>query len=504
MQHNIDYFKKIVKGSSIAIGGIFFSKILGYLYRLLIARIGPEQYGLFNLSLAVTGILTTIALLGLSSGVIRYISFYNGREDKEGILSIIRETLKITTIFGLLFSILLFLFSEKISLIFFNNISLSPILKIMSFSVLFGTLATILSSIMIAFQKIWYQTFIRNIFENIIKIVLTFILIYIFSFGVLGAVYSYLVALILTFLLSIFMVNNRIFNFVNFKKIKEKGLRKDLLVFSIPLLFHGLLISIILWTDSLMLGHFKGAFDVGIYNAALPTAKLMYIFPYIFMILTLPILTELYSKKKEKTLMSVYSRVSKWIFFMNCSLLSFFILFSRDILTILFGADYSAGSLPLIILSIGFFIGHLQEPIENMFMVLKRTKAILAITIFLTLLNIVLNYILIPKNGIIGAAIATSIAYVSSFILFSIIGYFFIKTNPIKIKYLLNAVILLLMLYFIKTTFTSSLVLIPIFVIFIAMMILLLFLTKIFDKEDITLIKLIIKKLRGKLIKNNL
>ena len=74
-----DSLKKIVKGSSIVFIGIFISKFLAYVYRLLIARVGPEQYGLFSIALGLTGILVTISVLGLNLGLMRYIPFFKGK-----------------------------------------------------------------------------------------------------------------------------------------------------------------------------------------------------------------------------------------------------------------------------------------------------------------------------------------------------------------------------------------------------------------------------------------
>ena len=88
--------KKIAKGAGIFSIGLLISKGLAYVYRLIIARIGVEQYGLFSLALAVFGIFITISLLGLSDGVIRFVSFYKGKFDQRRIKGVITSSLKIT------------------------------------------------------------------------------------------------------------------------------------------------------------------------------------------------------------------------------------------------------------------------------------------------------------------------------------------------------------------------------------------------------------------------
>ena len=78
--------------------------------------------------------------------------------------------------------------------------------------------------------------------------------------------------------------------------------KAKILSYSLPLMLSGILISITTWTDTLMIGHFRQASEVGIYNAALPTAQLIYMIPYVFMVLFLPVLTELYAKGKTEVL----------------------------------------------------------------------------------------------------------------------------------------------------------------------------------------------------------
>ena len=494
-----DSLKKIVKGSSIVFIGIFISKFLAYVYRLLIARVGPEQYGLFSIALGLTGILVTISVLGLNLGLMRYIPFFKGKEDNEKILLTIRESLKLTAAISLFFSILVFFLSEKISIGLFNNHELIQILKIMSLSIFFGTLTFMLYDLMIAFQKAKYHVLIKNFFENAIKIVLTFILIYIIGIGALGAAYGYLFSLIISLFVAIYMVNKYVFRFITIKKIYGGiKIRKELVSYSMPLMFSDLSISIIVWTDTLILGHFRSATEVGIYNAALPTAHLMYLIPYALMMLFLPVLTETYSKGEKEVLNSIYLRVTKWIFFTNLMLVSFFVLFSRIIMKNLFGQEYISGNIVLIILSLGLFLGYLIEPTERMFMIFKKTKTIFLITISVLVSSLSLNFMLIPIYGMIGAAIAAAITQILIFLLYAVSGYIITKINPFKFKYFLNALILLSVLGFIKYFFSGNLlIMLLMFMGYILLSILLLAITNIIEKEDILFIKLILKKISG-------
>ena len=119
----------IATGTGIVFIGIIISKILSYLYRLVIARIGANEYGLFSLGLGVTGIISSIALFGLHRGVLRYVSYYRGKEDFSKIKGVISSALKISFIASFVLGLALFLLSDFISVKYFHNMNLNSIIS---------------------------------------------------------------------------------------------------------------------------------------------------------------------------------------------------------------------------------------------------------------------------------------------------------------------------------------------------------------------------------------
>ena len=71
-----DSFKKITKGAGIAFIGIIISKLLGYAYRILVARTDTEIYGLLSIGIAMFSLLSTVSFLGLNNGFLIYVAFY--------------------------------------------------------------------------------------------------------------------------------------------------------------------------------------------------------------------------------------------------------------------------------------------------------------------------------------------------------------------------------------------------------------------------------------------
>src|SRR3989344_5772248 len=332
------YSKKIAKGAAIVFVGMLFSKVISYLYVALLARLGSSEYGLLSLAMAIISFASIFALFGLGIGIIRYVSYYKGKRDNRKIKGIIFSSLRISLPISLILMALLFIFSEEISILIFHNIALIPIIKLLSLTLPFISLSEIFFSVIIGFQKIEYKILIKEILENAIKLILTFIVIYL-GYNLFGVVIVYVLSIIITTLLSFYFLQKKVFPFFK-TKIVPLLLTKELFIFSFPFILGGVLTLVIKWSDILMIGFFRTTSEVGVYNVALPTANLLVIIPTSLMALFMPIITELYSKNKFKEIKKISYINSKWIFFLNFPIFLLILLFSKEILNIMFGIEY--------------------------------------------------------------------------------------------------------------------------------------------------------------------
>ena len=96
----------------------------------------------------------------------------------------------------------------------------------------------------------------------------------------------------------------------------------------------------------------------------------------------------------------------------------FLVVFSKNIVYLLFGIEYGDSIKPFIILSICYFIsGTFRIPFGNILFSMKRVKFNLFVSILTGLVNIILNYLLITKYGSIGASYTTISVYLLSSLL---------------------------------------------------------------------------------------
>ena len=497
--------KLLVKSSIIVFIGLFFSKILLYVYRIIIARyFGPEVYGLFALSTAILGWFIAFSSFGLSEGILRYVSFYRGKKQNKKIRYIFKISL-VTLIFSSIISgLLLFSLSEFISIAIFHNADLIIFLKIFSVIIPIALLSNIFLSTLRAFELISWHSFISNILENAIKLIFLIFLI-ILGLKSQSIIFSYfsgfLAALLAAYFVCKYKIKTVFEKFKLEKRIKKKVMT-DFFSYSWPFMFITLVTFIFHWTDSFVIGYFKTASDVGFYNAAIPLISLFGVTSELFVRLFFPLITREYARKNILLIKELSKQVGKWIFILNLPLFIFIFLFPGAIINILFGEEYLVASSALRILSFVGLFSTISFISVNLINMAGKSKLIMINLIIASIINLFLNILLIPKYGINGAAYATLFSNTLFYLTLSIQVKKMFNFIPIRrkiIKIFLISFIPTILLVFIKEIVPLNLLsIILLGISFFLLYLFLIFITNCFDRNDIMILKSFKKRLLSK------
>ncbi|MBA7530291.1 lipid II flippase MurJ [subsurface metagenome] len=440
------------------------------------------------LGITVWNVVAMLGLLGLPAGVTRYVSFYKGKGDKGRIKGTIVSALKISFPFSLLLALLLFLTAGWLSVNIFHESNIAPILQILSIAIPFWVVALIFLHVAIGFQDMKYYVYVERIFQEGFKLAIILILLYL-GFGVFGVVIGWTMTFMIMPFLAFYFLERKIFPIFK-NKITSISTRKELFSFSLPLLFTGVLVLIMGYTDTLMLGYFSLTYDVGLYNVALPIAASLGTVSAAFTQIFGSTITELYSLGKDKEMGKIYSVATKWILSIVFPAFLLMFLFSRQIIGIIFGMDYIAASTALRILSFAYLISSLFNLSGRVISAVGRTKLIFLTHFIGAIANVALNFYLIPLYNINGAAMATAISIVILFILSFLFAYHIKKMQPFKVIYLkpIFAAIIAILLTYVLTKYllgTSFLILVLMLFVFLGVYLVLLLLFKSFDEEDL-------------------
>lgn len=388
--------QSIARGTIFSSIGIFLALLFSFLQRWTIIRITtPDQYGLYSLSLAVVAIFVCVGRLGLQDGIARTVSF--SRDARPG--TFVSSVLLFSLVSGGGCLLFLFIFSPYISSFFGKDINW--ILRILMISIPFTLLLEYSVSLYRGKEKTEFKVIFNDILKNAI-----FILILIGAF-VMDVPLSIIVA---GYVISIAVPAITIITYaahtMGVQTSKILPTSKNLLVFSLPLMAGSIFQLIIGSADTLLLGVFNPSTDIGMYNAALPTAKLIQTFLGAVLLIFVPVATSLFSRGLEKELKRIYAVISKWVLFFTFPFFLVLFLHADQIFQFLYGSSYAPAVFPFKIMAVGYVLNAALGPNQGALIAVGRTKALMGVIIMTALINLVCNILLIPPFGIVGAALS--------------------------------------------------------------------------------------------------
>jgi O-antigen/teichoic acid export membrane protein len=247
--------------------------------------------------------------------------------------------------------------------------------------------------------------------------------------------------------------------------------------------------SIYFYIDSVMLSAMKGDLEVGIYSVAYNIVIALLFIPTIYTNAIYPALSRYYRTSKEK-LIFIYRKSFKYLYIIGLPLSAALFLLADKIIALFYTAEYHASTIALKIIGWFVFIKFLNFLTGIVLYSIDRQKQRMVSQGLTAAFNVVLNLLLIPPLGFIGAAIATFATEIFLFALY----YGFVSRNlyalnffPLLPKPIIATLIMAACLNYIKL---NLVILVPSAVLLYAAALLAL---GAFDKEDKGLILKVMK-----------
>ena len=398
---------QVAKGAGIAFIGYGVRIVAGFCFNIFLGRLGPRAYGLYALGRSVSSVANPIGSLGLNRGAVRLGAVYRGEGSKERVKGVILSSLGISLVSALFFSAVLFSLAGIISEHFFKKPDLRHVLEIFAWILPFSIFTGVGAAVARSFRRIDYEQAVTicQALLNLALVGLAFLL----GFRLVEIMYGLLIAGVLGSGIAYY------FLWKTFPEIVS-GLRpafeiRRLLSISLPMAFVAVAYVSLNYVDRVMLGYFSSAKDVGIYNAASFFAAQMLLFINAIIPIFSPIVADLHNKERFPEIERLYKTVTRWILIAILPLFLLFLFFPTHVMGI-FGVEYEAGSVALVLLSVAFLIGAGTGPGGQILLMTGKENIDVLNSVALIIVNVLLNLWLIPPYGLLGAAIATAIGLV--------------------------------------------------------------------------------------------
>lgn len=396
MRKENKYYQLIINTLLFALGNLGSKFIVFILMPLYTNALTTSEYGISELVITVTNLLIPFVTVSIQDATLR---FALDKNNKSG--EVLKNTILVLTI-GSVLSFLLYPFMKLYSAI--NG---------WTQYVLILTIVYMVRNALSIYLKAIGKTrlfAIDSILYTLLLMVSNIVLLTVFRLGLRGYFYAIIISTVGSIIL--LMIFGDVIESCRRSRVNKK-LLKDMVIFSLPMVFNNVSWWIINSSDKVMIEYFDSISAAGIYSVASKIPSLLTTLTNIFnQAWIISSVSEYDTTRDEKFYSNIFS-----VF--NCMLImvaSGIVLIIKPFMQIYIGENFieSWQYVPLLLLgsifqSYAAFFGAIYTSAKKNFSVMTTTLIAAAI-------NIVMNIILIPVIGIQGAVVATVMAYFAVFV----------------------------------------------------------------------------------------
>ncbi len=414
----IHLFKKLLnKGFFHIFGSNIVNRVINFSSSILLVRIlTKSNYGVWSAAENILQIFLLLQGLGVTAGLLQYAS---ENQDPKKQYVYFKTSLFIGIITNIIASlgILIYYFFGK-----FSIPNSKPYFLLLFLLPLFN----IIFDIIMIFLRIRLENKLYSFLNTLNS---AFVLIFTVSgayfFKITGVVLGRYLAVIFVIIYATYKLKN-ILPEVLKSAVLVKNELIDFLKYSATCLVANVFTSIYLLVDVFFIGFLlKDENIVAIYKTAtlipfallqIPSSVIVFLFPFLAQRLAQP-----------ELLKELYYKIVRYMIIVNCIIVSILFFLAPFLIKLMFGVAFIDAVIPFRILLLGYLVnGSIKLPSGNTLFAMKKVTTNITVVVITGSLNILFDYFLIKKYGMIGASLSSlMVAILSSTMLFIAIRYHF-------------------------------------------------------------------------------
>lgn len=393
---------------------------------ILVRLLGSSQYGDYAFLLSILGVTMIIINAGIFDGIRKFIA--ENREESnwtEHVFGFYFQIAFIMAIFGALaytaisWSGLVERFLGDGFTIYFYILGIMIVARQMNSVARGGLMGLGLEE----------RSEPLNVFKQILFAIFGLFLVYL-GFGIVGVLVGHIISTLIASVLTYTILFKYIDIRSIFIELPETFPKTRLLSFntlSIILIF---LTASLYHVDIILLRLLSGGQATGYYKAALVVAEFLWFVPNVLQTVFLHSSSELWSNNRVDRITTLASQTMRYNLSLVLLLMIGLAALAHDFIPIYYGTEFDPAVIPLLLLLPGALGFALARPIFAIGQGKGQLQVLIVATGTASLVNLCLNALLIPRYGMVGAAIATSIGY-GSMLALHILAARRIGFNPI-------------------------------------------------------------------------
>lgn len=394
----------LAKHGGISFFGKILSVVLGFLFLAIVTRLAtPETYGKFVLALSVV-----LVLQGFDLNVDSAVDYFLPQYLSEGKYGEAKSVLFDSALLGVLgasvVGLVVTITAAQVADLL-GNPYLSRILPALSLVLPLLVLQKTLGKYFNSAKKSEYRVLLENVTRPSAKILIStaFLLL---GWSVYGLVIGYIAGLVAAVVLGAYLFSTLGRDVLLSERVQTN--RVEILKYSAPLAFAGIVWTLVGQIDFILLGILSSPDSVGTYRVIFQFVSNMAILISVLDPIFKPMIAE--RKGDTSELAELYELATRWVCLLTIPVGIAIFISGKTFLSVLFTPAYATSSLAASILALGYLFSASAGPSPMVLTGLGYSRLTLLNVLSMVAVNGLFDILLIPKFGIIGAAIGTATA----------------------------------------------------------------------------------------------
>lgn len=426
--------RDIFKGAGVVYAGLILEILISFLAQLLAARyLNTADFGGITTGVALVNLGAILGTIGLDEGLIRHLP----RKTADERTSLARAAFLIVVPFSLTIGLLIALNASFIAANVLGDASVTTSIRIFGATIPFASVL-MLSIGGIRGQEISrYRVYIENLLRPTLRFGLVIAAV-IFGLGQAGFALAYAVpyavgaAVAVLLLLRTFDTSIRSTSADAAAEGDADTDYAEFIRYSIPMTVSRAASFVYRSADIFLLLYFLNAGAVGAYGVAYAAGRLVGMFSMAFNFLGAPIASKIEAAAGVDDMVTAHQPALRWLVILSIPAMAPLVLFPEPFITGLYRPRYAPGAGALAVLALAFAIDNVFNALGNLLRGLGKARPLAFNGFLAAATNVALNIVLIPRYGIVGAALATFASYLLMDALMTVELWYFAGSFPLS------------------------------------------------------------------------
>ncbi len=399
---------KHIRGSSLLLLGRGLSLVVNFAIQVLTVRyLTKTDYGAFAYALSLANLGATVAILGLSKSITRFIPIYQERSEFNKLFGAILLMLGAVTGLGLAIVLAVYGLNDWLRQVFTIDPLARALLLILILLAPLQALDSLFGGMLAIFASPRAIFFRKHLLGPGLKLLVVLLLIvgernvYFLAGGYVG---GSLLAIIVYASISLRLLKTQgLLQHFKFQTIQWPTW--EIFGFTLPLLTSDLVTVARGALIVILLEYFRTTADVAVFRAVLPVAGLNTVVLETFTLLFMPAASRLYARQEQAAIDDLYWQTAIWMAVISFPIFIMTFSVAEPLTLILYGQRYADSGNVLAWLSLGYYLNTALGFNGLTLRVFGRVRYLMTVDLIGAVVSVGLSLLLIPAAGALGAAI---------------------------------------------------------------------------------------------------